>query len=176
MGEARRRRMAAENGGPVEEFRVPDGDVALTWDVEGFAPTTWLVPAANTATLIEEVHRQVAGMGYYSVVRGILRSFRAMRDAKDVTGLAGLGCMTLWSVFHHPSGGDSMRRRVSELLRQTNSAHITWNYTTAGLMISVSERFRDLDQVAAAARRANLSAPLIVHAGEPGEQFREKLN
>jgi hypothetical protein len=163
MGEARRRKLAGHDPiasarrlasgppGPVEAFRVPDGCVALTFDVEGVAPSTCIMDPTNLSVTLEAMDGLMRAKSYVSMVRGVAAEFRAAKRTGRDKSLSSLGLMGLWLAFNHPNSGEVMRERVSDALRREGKAHITMSFGAAGLCFALGSRFMDARRLIEAA-------------------------
>lgn len=171
MGEAKRRRAAGmyprpddplaaakrfwrgRNAGPVEHFRTPEGTVAVTADVQGVAPVTFVMNAADVTELAGAIQRHVADqhLDYRSLVRGLVQQFVKAKRAGDDDALNGLAPLYLWTSLHHPDFGCVTRTKVSAQLRDHNRCHISWQFSNRGLMLAVAGQFVDLEAIAACA-------------------------
>jgi len=164
MGDAKRRRQrkAQHSEGipeiPVDDFRVPDGMVALTLDVYGINPVTLCVKAAElvqTLNCIEEGLDDTAkarqDLTHYAKIRSALIAAlrRASPNDADMSSLC-LGC--LWCAFNHPEGSDVLKKRVSEALRRTGKAHITMRCDAKErVAIALCDKFVELNPLMASA-------------------------
>lgn len=151
MGEAKRRKLSGSHpsGGPVEDFRVPGGKVAITVDVQGEDPSTVMFDADKIADMMKGVEQVIGRSSYYPMVRGLAAEFAACkRKGADITGV-GIGI--LWSALYHPRSGKEMREGVSRDLREKGRAHITWQVTDDGLAMSLADQFVDMGNLVAAA-------------------------
>lgn len=186
MGEAKRRKLAGEypqsgdpiaaarrfwcgrDPGPVEHFQVPQGLVGITIDVQGTAPSTYLVDAQAITDLATDIQRRVSkfGLNYRAIVRTIAEEFTKAKQAHDDTALQGIGPLSLWSALHHPDTGTLMRAKVSAELRDKGRAHITWGFSDRGLAIALADKFIDLAGVLASAPRDRVVACLTPDDGE----------
>jgi hypothetical protein len=143
MGEARRRKLA---GSPAEAFRAPIGTLAITLDVEGTDPSTYLLNAAHVDEMDQEVAILCQAVNYYTVALSVAAEFAEAKASQQDEAARGLGMVALWTAFHHPTTGDAMRRKVSAALRDRGTAHITWRFSpTAGLAIALHDRFVDFE-------------------------------
>ena len=149
MGEAKRRKIFG-----LEDFRVPNGRVALTVDIQDIAPLTFVFVAEDITEAMEHIER--GRPDYYTVARGLVAMLR--RPQSDDLPLKKIGLMVLWTALYHPQVGPGMRRMVSLVLRERNSAHLTWTVTERGLSIAVAEKFVDLDKLLAGAPQDRIIA------------------
>jgi hypothetical protein len=141
---AARRFWCGRNQVPVEDFRVPDGLLAITFDVAGAAPTTCMIDPSRLVEALEGA-AAVIQQTYYQTVRGTAYGLlQAKRQGDDET-LPGIGLMGVWTAFNHPKSGDAFRRGVSRRLRETGKAHITWRFGPAGLAMAMGDAFVDLE-------------------------------
>src|SRR4051812_31810241 len=113
MGAAKRRKRAGAypEGGPVKEFRVPRGKLAITVDVPGTDPSTILFDTDKIAAVVEAVERQPGRPSYRDLVMALAKEFAACKRRGG--DLAGIGVGILWSVLNHPQSGSAMRASVS---------------------------------------------------------------
>jgi hypothetical protein len=170
MGEARRRKRAgiypdvsspAEklrrfwqdrryDGGPIEDFRAPQGTIAITLDVQGAAPSTFTLDVTALVDLVDRVNDLVCKADYHGVVRHIAHAYLEAKQTGDDANFEVIGPLSLWSALHHPKQGAGMRAAVSEVLRRDGKAHISWCFSpTAGLAMGLSDKFMDLEGLAA---------------------------
>jgi hypothetical protein len=146
VGEARRQ---TRMSGPVEEFRVSDGKLAITVDVQGDAPSTLIFDADKIADLAAAVERLGDKPPYHALVRHLGRSFVARRrNGQDMTDLGG---GILWTALYHPQHGSNMRIAVSRALRDMGKAHITWSLSDKGFGLALGATFLDFDNILAVA-------------------------
>lgn len=168
MGEAKRKKESGvlRNGGPVEDFRVPPGKLAITITIGDEPPSTVMFDSDRVAEIAARTQQEFSAAPYYSIVRGIIQVFTAqMRDGGDLSGAA-FGF--LWTALYHPMHGEQLRAGVSRKLRQTGRAHITWRATDAGLMIAMADQFVDIPVDALAARApAGFTAVVLQPDDEP---------
>jgi len=174
MGEANRRRASRRPDDPltaasrlwcgraagrVEEFRAPEGIIAITIDVQGASPSTLLIEEAKLVDLIDEVARYAANLDYRQLVRFIAREFARARRSNDELRFRGMGAAVVWSVLNHPDLGEVMRKGVADALRRDGRAHITWRYSPAlGVAMAVSDRCVDLGDISAGAPKDTVMA------------------
>ena len=160
MGEAKRRKATNEYpAGPVENFRVAGGKLAITVEVGTGPPSTVIFDADRIGDLTSALRLVNDGEdapAYRRLVAGIGQEFlRARQNGEDLT-TAGVG--VLWSAFYHPDIGLKMRMAVSRALRDTGKAHITWRLSDKGLGMALADRFADLDHLLAIAPRNQTTA------------------
>jgi hypothetical protein len=137
---------------PVEDFVVPGGTVAVTFDVAGVEPWSSIIDATKVVEAVERFQKIVGDKPYRPFIRDMGREMAKAKRNNDTETLESSGIMGAWSAFYHPEGGQQMREAVSTMLRQTGKAHITWRYSpTNGLALALSEKFVDLEEIAAQA-------------------------
>ena len=191
MGEARRRKQAgtypkpddpfeavrqfwcgrSRQAGPAEDFRAPVGTVAVTLDVQGAGPSTCIIDAANLVDAISELNRRLAGLDYHASVRFVASEFLKAKARGDDDTLSSVGLLCLWTALHHPKQGAAMRDAVSEALRRDGKTHITWQYSpTTGLAMALSEKFVDLEKIAAIAPKDTVYSYRAPRDDEGGTQ------
>ena len=167
MGEAKRRRTSSaaddrlatahrlwcgRTSGQVEDFRAPQGTIAITIDVQGASSTTLLIDSTTLVDLVDEIERYAGNLDYRPLVRFIARDFVRARRSNDTLRFRGIGAAVVWSALNHPDLGEVMRKGVADALRRDNRAHITWRYSpNSGLAMAVSDRGVDLEGVTTAA-------------------------
>jgi hypothetical protein len=148
MGEAKRRQQAGGTGagGAAEDFRVSDGMVAITLDIEACDPSTLTLSAHSLDDFMNTIAASLTNRSYHSVIQQIAREFpRARRTNEKHCEV--LGFMAFWSAFNHPRGGKATRQAVSDALRTDGKAHITWRFGPEGLAIAVAGGFLPLANV-----------------------------
>ena len=104
MGEAKRRRTSSaaddrlatahrlwcgRTSGQVEDFRAPEGTIAITIDVQGASSTTLLIDATTLVDLVDEVERYAGNLDYRPLVRFIARDFAVHGAPTTRRGSAG---------------------------------------------------------------------------------------
>jgi hypothetical protein len=141
--------------GNVEDFRAPEGTIALTLDVEGALFTTALLNAADIVDLVDRVDQFVVGQDYHSLARSLARQvLRAAhqlvcQDAK-LEVLCAVGPVAVWSALNHPQQGTGMRRALSDMLARKGSAYLTWHQEhVRGLAMGLSDVYMDLHNLIA---------------------------
>jgi hypothetical protein len=150
------------DGGRVEDFRAPEGTIAITLDVQGVAPSTCIVDAARVVDVIAEVNRLTAGMDYYRVVRFVGSQFLKAKQTGDDAAFKWIGLACLWTALHHPKVGADLRKAISDGLRKDGKAHISWRFSpTTGLAMPLSEKFVDLEGLAALAPQDSVIAYIV---------------
>ena len=97
MGEAKRRREWAREHDPIEathrayanrgiipaeEFRVPDGALAITLDVAGTAASTAVLDPLNLVDVLADASAIFGRVSYYHLVRDIAAEFRRCTAAE----------------------------------------------------------------------------------------------
>jgi hypothetical protein len=151
MGEAKRRQQAGtswQNAGPVEDFRVPTGKLAITIEVREENPSTLMFDASNVADLMHAIEQMPDRPAYGTLVRCLAAEF--VKNRHSNTDVSGTGIGILWTALHHPQHGLAMRQAVSRDLRDKGKAHIIWHLTHKGLAIALAAQFVDLDTILAA--------------------------
>jgi hypothetical protein len=167
MGEAKRRKLAGTYPTPVEEFVAPGGTVAITFDVAGVEPWTSVLDATKIVEAVERFRKIVGDTPYRPFIRSMGVELAKAKRSGDNEILESSGIMGAWSAFYHPDSGQQMRETISTMLRQTGKAHITWRYSpTNGLAMALSEKFVDLDDIAANAPRGSVTT-FIASQNEP---------
>jgi hypothetical protein len=174
MGEARRRKLAGSYPNPADppdpiaaarrfwcgrdavaasEFRTPAGTLAVTLDIEGLAPATYVFDAGRMVEVLAGVSSAASKVSYYALVQRVASDFiKAMRAGGDGEALTGIGIAALWIAMHHPQSGPALRRAVSGHLRRDGRAHITWHFAPAsGLGLALAGTFVDLEDIVARA-------------------------
>ncbi len=138
---------------PVEDFRVPHGLLAITFDVAGAAPTTSMIDPARLVEAMDRATVAAMRQPYDQIVRGTAYALLLLQAKKqgDDNTLQGIGLMGVWPAFNHPMFGDTFRRGVSRRLRETGKAHITWRFGPAGLAMAIADAFVDLEPAQAIA-------------------------
>jgi hypothetical protein len=147
MGEAKRRRRAGthpEQVPAVEDWRVPDGMVAVTLDIEGETPGTLAIQAETFTPLMERMDRIAAALSYAGAVKFAAEEFIKARRENDREGMIGAAYTAFWTALNHPKFGSQMRRGISASLRQDGKAHLTWRFGSKGLAIALGASFTDL--------------------------------
>jgi hypothetical protein len=108
MGEAEERKQAGTypTGGPVHRFRVPNGKVAITVDVNNAPPSTAFVGADRLTSLINE---RLQLLPYEMLMLHISSEFvKTKREGKREE----CECMCLWilwAALNHPELGTQIR-------------------------------------------------------------------
>lgn len=163
MGDARRRRLAAQgtdafdairrfwccrDPGPAEDFVAPVGTVAITLDIAGAAPSTFLIDAAKVTDAIDQIGRASAGMSYYSIVRLLVDRFLTAKRTGSDADMKWIGLAGAWTSMNHPKFGTAMRTKVAAALRKDGKAHISWHFDHNGLFMALADGFLDLDSFA----------------------------
>lgn len=152
MGEAKRRSLTGTI--KAEDWRVPDGMVALTLDVKGHDPSTIAMPFADLTKLLEafESDRRVqkpAGetdLDFHRRVRHhIVDEFPRAKAAGAEEEVKSLLTAALWTAFEHP-GSKDMRKAVSQKLRKTGKAHLTAAADSENFIVALAEVFMDLSE------------------------------
>ncbi len=164
MGEAKRRKAAGDypshpspddafaavrrfwcgrDPGAASDFRVPEGTVAITFDVEGAATSTCIINSAIIAETVDKVAAAARTLSYPEIVRLIGREFLKARKAGDDSTIRWIAIAGLWTVFNHPKSGDTIRKAVSERLQEHGKAHITWRLSPDGMALALSDQFVD---------------------------------
>lgn len=124
---------------------MPEGLIGITLDVMGTAPSSVLLDAANLVDVLDEVDRLAPKLGYYAKVHAAAREFVKAKQSRDDAKVPGIGLLSLWTALHHPRAGAIMRAKVSTALRDKGRAHITWQFSTAGLAIALADQFVNLE-------------------------------
>jgi hypothetical protein len=122
---AARRFWCGRDPGHVEDFRCPEGLLAITLDVAGVAPTTFLMDAAKITDLAADIERRMSRgrLAYYTSIRAIADQFaKAKRAAQPDAAMQWIGPLALWSALHHPQAGALVRVKVSTALRNEGRA------------------------------------------------------
>jgi hypothetical protein len=142
MGEAKRRKKQTGQGATpkilVNDFRVPDGMVALTLDVHGINPVTMSVEAGKLEETLRAFDQDLRAQAFgpsvnlstetggrewaqYVRIRSLLIDGLRQVDAsgRKIEEMQGLLWCALWCAFNHPTKGNPMRRQVSEAIRKT---------------------------------------------------------
>jgi hypothetical protein len=150
MGEAQRSKQAGTypEQSHVEDWRVPNGTVAITLDVAGCDPSTFAIDASELVGTMERAAPPFSRAPYHTAVRWIAQEFPKVRGA-DEGQCKAIGIAALWSALHHPTCGEKMREAVSASLRRNGRAHISWCFGPNGLAMALAESFRDLETIAA---------------------------
>jgi hypothetical protein len=117
------------DGGPIEDFRAPQGTIAITLDVQGTAPSTFTLDVTALVDLMDQVNDIVCKADYHGVVRHIAHAFPEAKQTGDDVNFEVIGPLSLWSALHHPKQGAGMRAAVSEVLRCDGKAHISWCFS-----------------------------------------------
>lgn len=154
MGEAKRRKQLGvyPDGGPVELFRVPDGKLGITIEVDDEAPSTMLFDADKVADLMVDVDRVSKTYDYYALVRGLAPTF--IDDRRQGADLSGIAIGILWTALYHPRAGRNMRTQVARALRDKGKAHLSWRYSSKfGLALAIADQAVPLDNLLAHAPR-----------------------
>ena len=186
MGEAKRRKMAGtypnldeplekvrrfwcgRGPTPIEDFVAPIGTVAITFDIVGVDPWTAILDAAKVVEAVEQFQRVMPDIAYRPFIRSMAVELAKAKRLGDDKILETSGIMGAWSAFYHPDVGQQMRDAVSKVLRQTNKAHITWRYSpTDGLAMALSDKFVELDEIAAQAPRDSVTTIGSLGEDEP---------
>lgn len=181
MGEARRRKlaaMAADKDQPTEPdesisisrpdvaeyYRVPEGMVGITLDVEDADLTTITIQADDLTGILHGLDEIMLEEPYRPLVTKLARDFKLAMDEGNAERISAAALGALWTCFHHPSmshGEGRMEKVVAELLRQCNRAHLTWYFGPNGLAIAGGDRFTDL-RVASGFASGLTSEPLLI--------------
>lgn len=154
MGEAKRRKQRGvyPDGGPLELFRVPDGKLGITIEVDDEAPSTMLFDADKVADLMVEVERVSRSHDYYRLVRGLAAIF--IEDRRKSADLSGIAIGILWTALYHPRAGRNMRAQVARALRDKGKAHLSWRYSSkSGLALAIADQAVPLGNLLARAPR-----------------------
>src|SRR3954470_19054920 len=113
VGEAKRRGLTGTT--KAEDWRVPDGMVALTLDVKGHDPSTIAMPFADLTKLLEKLQpegrfQKTAGETdlefHRRVRRYIVAQFPKAKAAGSEEDVRALLIATLWTAFDHPASKD----------------------------------------------------------------------
>jgi hypothetical protein len=148
MGGAKRRRKAGSpplhylQGGLVEDFRVPDGKLALTIELMDHAPVTIGIDADQIADILAEMTAMLGDtkLDYHDLVQGFAKEFIKRRtDGGAVFGI-------LWTALYHPKGGEKFREMVSRQIANKGKAHITYRLSPKGLAIALAYQCADVDE------------------------------
>jgi hypothetical protein len=108
------------------------------------------------------------GLRYGSIVNWCAEKFIDARQRGDDGPLVAIGLGILWTVLNHPQQGDSSRRAISERLRKTSKAHVTWFYDPSkGLAMSVGDSFADLEKLMKLAPKDRITRFETLPDGEP---------
>ena len=124
------------------------------------------------ASRVVEIAAALSGaskLGYYSLVGAVVSEFLKARSTNDDRMLESAGLTALWTALNHPQSGPEMRVRLSQTLRETGKAHITWHFGRDGLAIAQADRFVDLEAIAAVAPK-NAVTMVATPDGKPGTQ------
>src|SRR5215471_18600513 len=174
MGQARRRKLAGDYPAqddfaairrfwcgrepvPADEFVAPAGTLAITFDVTGAPPTTWLFDVARIVELEAEAQAALKASGmraYRDFVAGLAAVYVKERPHRVEKTMSGIGLGGLWTALNHPELGAEMRAKVSQSLRTTGTAHITWRFDKQhGFALVLADHFVDMASVTAVAPR-----------------------
>ena len=172
MGEARRRKLAGNypeqndfaavrkfwcgrEPVPADEFVAPVGTLAITFDVAGSLPATWLFDVARIVELEAKAEATLKASGmrpYRDFGAGLAAVYVKERPRQVEKTMSGIGLGGLWTALNHPELGAAMRVKVSESLRTRGTAHITWRFDKQhGFALVLADHFVDLDAVASIA-------------------------
>ncbi len=106
MGEAKRRKLAGEYPDqltPVEAFRVPNGKLAITFDVEGVNPSSATVDAEVVVRPLRKSLRSWTSASRYHTRSWSATLAQFFADAKrrgdDDNAVQGIVWPALWTVF-----------------------------------------------------------------------------
>src|SRR5664279_1282896 len=110
--EAARKSWSGKRSMRVEDFRVPEGTIAITFDVEGADPSTVVINPADYHLFIPALEPLTKVRSYYSVVQMIAKEFKRSRLAGDDRSLSALPWLALWTSYNHPENGGAMREEV----------------------------------------------------------------
>ena len=152
MGQARRRKRAGTypGAGPVEDYRVPNGQFGITINVAGADhPVTIILPTDKLAEVTQRAHQLCPpGVTFPSLVRALAEQFiSALRIGGK---LDGIGIGVAMTALYHPQHGAKLRAAVSQNLRKNGRAHVTWTFDLRhGLAIAVADHFVELDNLLA---------------------------
>jgi hypothetical protein len=151
----------------VEKYRVPAGRIALTFDIQGRNPSTIAINAESLVDVLDSVGQLVADKSYPQVLHLLAAIIQAADEG--VAGAWNGAILGFWLVCHHPSGGAEMAARLADAIALGRPAHITMHVGAGGigLAFGLGDRFADLDQAAAMARKAGVASFIV---GEPRRQ------
>jgi hypothetical protein len=151
---------------PVEQYRVPPNYVAMTFDIEGRDPSTISIRAASLVGVLDSVGELVADKTYQQVLH-LLTAVIKEADAGNTDAWNG-AIVGFWLAVNHPTAGAEMAARLSDAIAINGCGHITMHAgRPRGVAFALSDRFVDLDHVAARARAAGVSTFVL---GEPRRQ------
>ena len=144
----------------AEAWRAQPGEVALTIDMAELTPTTVTIQATKLADILAGFDRLMAGKTYAETARVFSAAFRHLKSGRDEAESVCL--LGFWLVFSHPAGGVAAAEAASEMMIRDEPVHVTLHVSAAGgLTIALSDRFADLDRVAARAEAANMGVAVF---------------
>ena len=163
----RRRERAAT---PVEDYRAPPGQIAMTFDFEGSDPSTIEIEAGSLVDTVTEIGKHVSGWSYQRALQmlgGIHRAWKQGRPGTENGMLLGF-----WAALHHPASGDAMRRKIAERMASGARVHITmFAGRDGGIAFTMGDSFVDLAELSRLSRAAGVG---IVTAEVP-DRARESV-
>lgn len=140
---------------PVEEYRVPPGQIALTFDFEGYSPGTIAISGAEFSDIVATIGNACAGWSYdktLSLLGGVFREWKKGRKDAECGLLLGY-----WIALNHPVSGDDTRRLIANRMANNEPIHITlFGARKRGIAIAVGDRFVDLEAHLRAAKAAGI--------------------
>lgn len=160
---------------PLSDFRVPDGQIAITLDLHGMDhPVSVQFGVDLIESGLQKTEQSLklkpSDRRSPSVHVNLRNSIQAgLQSGADDQAVQGVGFVALWLALNHPRSSDEMRRKVSEELRKSGRAHITitsdekktWGFALAPAYV-------DLSQAMSAVRPGDDGVTIV--ADDPGKE------
>lgn len=142
---------------PVEEYRVPEGHIALTFDFEDYTPSTIAIETQHFADIVAQTGKKICADWTYEKTLSVLGDiFRAWKKGKNPDARSGL-LLGYWVALNHPRGGEKMRRLIADRMANNEPVHITlFGARKRGIAIALGERFVDLARPLQAAKNTGV--------------------
>ena len=78
-----RKQFNRQKAGPVENFRVQSGHLAMTFDVEGYDPSTSQIPVSELTDVVARVGEVLGSRSYQDALKMFGEAFRSVKSGND---------------------------------------------------------------------------------------------
>ena len=131
----------------LEEYQVPAGTIAVTFDIEGAKPCTLDLKVEQMEDCLGDAARACANQSVDTVIASIARHLpRMIEDPHSFAPVQFAKVLScgLWAVFNREPAGDTFRAAVAAEIRVRGKAHITWFCCSDGFATAVGTHYVDL--------------------------------
>lgn len=151
----------------AEDYRVPAGRIALTFDSEGSELGTIEIDAGSLADMVAEIGKHVAGWPYQRALHMLAAIHRSWKQGQPRTE-SGL-LLGFWAALNHPASGNAMRQRIADRMAKGEPVHITmFAARSGGVAFALGDRFTDLGDMLRASKAAGIGV-LMSEGGYPAD-------